>query len=66
MRLETWTGRIYLVLVVFVLLGYAACESRGTVLASAEEKATLPPDMKATRGGYRTHTFWSVGYMGGK
>ncbi len=66
MRLETWTGRIYVVLAAFILFGYAACESRGTVLASAEEKMSLPPDVKSTRGGYRTHGFWTVGYQGGK
>lgn len=66
MRLETWTARFYLVGVVLLLLGYVSCETQGAVLASAEEKMSLPPDMKATRGGYRTHTFWSVGYQGGK
>lgn len=66
MRLETWTGRFYAVAVFLILGWYTACESRGTVFASAEETRSLPPDVKSTRGGYRTHTFWTVGYQGGK
>lgn len=66
MRLESWTGRLYLVLVVIILVGYAGCQVRGTVIASAQEEMPLPPEVKSTRGGYRTHGFWTVGYQGGK
>jgi len=61
-----WGTRIYMAVATVVLLGYAACETRGTVFASAEEKMPLPPDVRSTHGGYRTHTFWHVGYLGGK
>ena len=66
MRVETWTGRLYLALALATLLGYAACEKRGVVLSSAEEKLTMPPDVKSSRGGHRSHVFWTGGYQGGK
>lgn len=57
---------IYLAFAGLTLAGYVVTEQRGAVLATAEEKVPLPPDLKNNRGGYRSHSFWHVGYMGGK
>lgn len=59
-------GRIYLIFAALLLAGYVVTETRGVVFASAVDPQPLPPEVRSSKNGYRTHTFWHVGYTGGK
>ena len=50
---------------VLVLGGYAALAISQRELRT-EQRDEIPPSVRASPGGYRSYSFWHVGYHGGK
>jgi hypothetical protein len=57
---------IYLVLGISTLGFYAVSEARGVVYFERDQRTPIPPSVRSTPGGYRSHGFWYSGYQGGK
>ena len=60
-----WTSKLYLVIGSVLLVGYLASEARGMVYTGTDTKSAIPKGAKSSRG-YRSHSFWFIGYHGGK
>ena len=63
MRIST---TIYLFFAAGILGFYLFSETRGLVYASTDTKTTIPAGASKSRRSYRSHSFWFVGYRGGK
>ena len=56
----------YLVFGLLVLGLYGYAEATGREYTLAQQKVTVPPDVRSSPGGYRSFHFWHSGYHGGK
>lgn len=58
-------SKLYWVVGSSLLAFYLISETRGVVYAGTDTRSAVPVEAKSRRG-YRTHSFWFIGYRGGK